>query len=212
MFTGIIEEIGTILFLRRLDQGLQIGIKVENLFSDVKRGDSISINGVCLTVVSLNHHSFVVEAVTETLDKSNLRYLNAGQQVNLERALRPTDRLGGHIVQGHVDGIGKITQSEKQHPGFWLTIECSEQLVRYLVEKGSIAVNGISLTIASIKGNQFSVSVIPYTANMTTLGQCKVGDYVNLEVDIISKYVERLMSHHNSDQGLTLERLQELGF
>lgn len=212
MFTGIVEEIGTIRALQRLADGLNVTVGCETVTSDLKVGNSVSVNGVCLTVVSHNGHSFVADVVSETLQRSTLKDVRVGDPVNLERPLRPNDRFGGHFVQGHIDGTGKVIHTERRLPGIWLTIEIAANFERYIVEKGSIAINGVSLTVADLGRNRFSVAIIPHTAQVTTLGTLRVGDYVNIETDMLGKYVERFVTPIQESSGLTTKRLEELGF
>lgn len=212
MFTGIVEEFGTIRTIKRLGQGLSLKVECRAVLADLSVGDSICVNGVCLTVVSHNEHSFIADVVAETLSRSTLHHLRVGDLVNLERPLRPSDRLGGHFVQGHVDGIGRVVSREERPPGLWLTIEIPSELVRYLVEKGSVAIDGVSLTIASFNNNIISIAIIPHTAAVTTLGFRAPGDQVNIETDLIGKYVERLSVPLSSTSNFTIERLQEMGF
>jgi riboflavin synthase len=190
MFTGIVEERGEIVAVEQLPDAARLTVAGPLVTSDAKHGDSISVNGVCLTVVDVSGGAFTVDVVHETLLRSSLAKAHAGDQVNLERAMALGDRLGGHIVQGHVDGTGIFVSRD----GAGLTtFELPENLSRYVVEKGSIAIDGVSLTVASLVGNQFAVALIPTTLSLTTLGQRQPGDVVNLEVDVLAKYVERLL-------------------
>jgi len=185
MFTGIVEELGR---LRERD-GHRFVIEATVVLEDAKVGDSVSHNGCCLTVVDIGAGWYAVDVVDETLARSTLGDLRAGDPVNLERPVRAMDRLGGHIVQGHVDGVGEVVR-----PAPHLSVRMPPGLARYVVEKGSIAVDGCSLTVVDAHGDGFSVAVIPHTAEVTTLGRRKVGDRVNLEVDLVAKYVERLVA------------------
>lgn len=207
MFTGIVEELGTITSIQRLPDAIRLTVRAEQVLGDVARGDSISVNGCCLTVAELSDPSaastWSADVMAETLSKTSLGSASVGDRVNLERAVTPTTRLGGHIVQGHVDGVGSIlTRTPSEH---WEVLEISlpARLSRYLVEKGSITVDGVSLTVVSIGADpaddgtstgRFTVSLIPETLARTSLGFRKPGDLVNLEVDVIAKYVERLLA------------------
>ena len=189
MFTGIVEEKGTV---QKISQN-QICIKAEKVLEGTRLGDSIAVNGVCLTVTKLTEDGFWADVMPETFSRSNLGELTAGSPVNLERAMAADGRFGGHIVSGHIDGLGKITkiQNDGNAVRFW--IAAKHKILRLIVEKGSITVDGISLTVVSVSDSDFSISIIPHTLGETTLGSKRVGDSVNLENDIIGKYVERLL-------------------
>lgn len=194
MFTGIIEELGRIASLETLEQGMRLNIACSTVLSDTNDGDSIAVNGVCLTALNVLSDSFSADLSPETLDRSTLGRLTVGSPVNLERAVTPQTRLGGHIVQGHVDTrgtfLGAIDEGE-----FWTVhIGFPPEVLRYMVEKGSIAVEGISLTIAHLNDDHFDIAIIPKTWEVTNLSSLKPGDPVNLEVDVIAKYVERMMA------------------
>jgi len=193
VFTGIIEEIGELVRLGRKGNGLSLTIKASKVLSELKAGDSIAVNGVCLTVVKAEKDSFVVEVSPETLIRSNLGKLRIGEGVNLERALKLGDRLGGHQVTGHIDGVGRIVALGREGDFLTITAQAPPEVMKYIVTKGSIALDGISLTIASCWEDRFQISVVPYTAKMTTLGQKSIGSAVNLEADLIGKYIERFM-------------------
>jgi len=209
MFTGLIEEVGTIASVGRHGSMIDITIEASSVLDGIKIGDSIAVSGPCLTVVALGDSSFTVQAVEETLRRTTLETLRKGIPVNLERSLRLGDRLGGHLVQGHVDGTGKIVARKGTSGNIVLGIAPETALERYIVEKGPIAVDGISLTVAYAKRGEFEVSVIPHTLEMTTLKQARMGDTVNLETDIIAKYAEKLLGKAD---GLTLDRLKDMGF
>jgi riboflavin synthase len=199
MFTGIVEELGTVEGL--LDQGdaIRLVVRGPHVVVDANRGDSIAVNGCCLTVAERDLETFTADVMRETLTRTSLGVLAPGSRVNLERAVTATTRLGGHIVQGHVDGTGQIlSRARSQH---WEVVEVSvpHDLVRYLVEKGSVTVDGVSLTVVSTRGDAFTVSLIPETLARTTLGRKQPGDAVNIEVDVIAKYVERLLTHDSED-------------
>lgn len=193
MFTGIVEERGTVASIEQLRNAARVAIRGTVVLSDVKAGDSIAVNGVCLTVVDLGPDFFTADVMEETLKRSSLDAVSAGSEVNLERAARLDSRLGGHLVQGHVDGTGQVLAVEPDDHWTAMRISLPADLGRYVVEKGSITVDGVSLTVVSVDDEGFSVSLIPTTLAETTLGSRQVGDRVNLEVDAIAKYVERLM-------------------
>lgn len=193
MFTGIVEERGTVASIEQLTNAARVAIRGSMVLSDVKAGDSIAVNGVCLTVVDLGPDFFTADVMEETLKRSSLDAVGAGSEVNLERAARLDSRLGGHLVQGHVDGTGQVLAIEPDEHWTAMRISLPADLGRYVVEKGSITVDGVSLTVVSVDDMGFSVSLIPTTLAETTLGSRQVGDRVNLEVDAIAKYVERLM-------------------
>lgn len=192
MFTGIVEEVGRIKEIQRGAKSIKLTIEATLIFSDLKLGDSVSTNGVCLTVCALTSNSFTADLMPETLNKSNLGSLTIGSYVNLERAMPALGRFGGHIVSGHIDGVGKIRKMKQDDNAIWIEVLADDTLLRYMIEKGSITIDGISLTLTEVGVNHFSVSIIPHTGKLTTLGGRKVGDTVNLEVDIIGKYVEKL--------------------
>ena len=193
MFTGIIEELGSVRSVESRGENAYITIAAQAVVEDTKHGDSIAVNGVCLTALDIQRDSFAADVSRETLDRSTLGRLQPGAAVNLERAVTPITRLGGHIVQGHVDARGKFV-SVDDHEGSWtVRIEYPTEIARYLVFKGSIAVEGISLTIAALTDDYFEVAIIPKTWEVTNVSQLKPGDAVNLEADMIAKYVERLL-------------------
>ena len=216
MFTGIIEELGTVERVTRGRVSAVIAIRAEHILSDLKIGDSVAVNGVCLTATGLTGHGFTADVMHETLDRSALAGLGPGSRVNLERAMAANGRFGGHIVAGHVDGVGTIAAIEKDDNAIWFTITAPAQVLRYVVEKGSIAIDGISLTVARVETDRFAVSVIPHTAAVTLLGQRRTGDRVNLESDIIGKYVERLLRPtpelKTKESKLTMKFLSKHGF
>ena len=192
MFTGLVAGLGEVLACDRTDEGLRLQI-ASSLIGDVREGDSIAVNGVCLTASAVTAAGFAAEVMNETLDRSSLQNIDTGAAVNLELPLRPADRLGGHIMQGHVDGTGTITGLQGDGFARRVQIEASDDVLRYVVEKGSIAVDGVSLTVAAIDDRSFTVSLIPETLQRTNLGKAKPGDRVNLEVDVLAKYVEKLV-------------------
>lgn len=193
MFTGIVEEIGRVHSVIKSAKSAKITIKASRVLEDIKLGDSISTNGVCLTVTEFTSKTFTVDVMAETMRRSSLNVLSFGDEVNLERALRVGDRLGGHIVSGHIDGIGRISNYENEDNAVWVTIEACNDILKYIVQKGSIAIDGISLTVAYVDETVFKVSIIPHTKEVTTLLKKKVGDVVNLECDVVGKYIEKLI-------------------
>ena len=194
MFTGIIEELGTVVAIDPLGDSARLSIRGATVTSDAAHGDSISVNGVCLTVVDNAEGVFTADVMGESLDRSTLGSLTAGSAVNLERAATMATRLGGHVVQGHVDGVGAVLSREAGDQWETVTFSLPPQLARYVVEKGSITVDGISLTVMAVTDDTFSVGLIPTTLKLTTLGAKGVGEQVNLEVDIMAKYVEKLLA------------------
>lgn len=194
MFTGIVEEIGGVESVKRGTASSVLTIKGRLIFDDLKRGDSVAVNGVCLTVRELGHESFAADVMHETLEKSSLGTLRRGSLVNLERALPAQGRFGGHIVSGHIDGCGTISKIVRDDTAYWYTVVAESDILRYVIHKGSLAIDGISLTVARLTDVDVSVSVIPHTVQQTTLGKRRVGDTVNLENDLIGKYVERLFA------------------
>lgn len=211
MFTGIVEELGTIRGIRRGAKSAVLTIGADLVLSDAKLGDSIAVNGVCLTVTGLPGGAFTADVMHETLDRSSLGALGAGSLVNLERAMPANGRFGGHIVSGHIDGTGTIAWVRRDDNAQWYTIHAPAHLLRYIVEKGSIAIDGISLTVAKLSPDGFQVSVIPHTAEQTILSKKRAGDVVNLENDCIGKYVERLLSP-GGETGITKAFLQKFGY
>ena len=193
MFTGIVEETGRIKSIRGGGDSAILEVEGSVVLSDVKLGDSIAVNGVCLTVTSFTGSSFTADVMHETLNRSSLGQLAVGGRVNLERAMPADGRFGGHIVSGHIDGTGTIVSIRDDANATWYEIEAAPEILRYIVEKGSIAIDGISLTVAKVTDTTFSVSIIPHTSAQTTLSERRVGDIVNLENDIVGKYVEKLM-------------------
>jgi riboflavin synthase len=193
MFTGLIEEIGEIRAIEVRPDGARIRVGAEATLEGARIGDSVSVSGVCLTVVALSAGEFFADLASETLRRTTLGDLQAGDRVNLERPLRLDQRLGGHVVQGHVDGVGTVVAVAPEGGGVWMDIESPAALRRYIVEKGAIAVDGVSLTVAGVGDPRFAIALIPHTLAATTLGGRRTGDRVNLEVDVLAKYVERLM-------------------
>lgn len=214
MFTGIIEEIGTVSSVKQSGSSSFIEIQAKKVLEDVHIGDSIAVNGVCLTVTHFGGGVFRADVMNETLSRSSLGKLTSGSPVNLERAMAANGRFGGHIVSGHIDGTGTVTDIKNDGIAVWYTVSAAPELLHYIVEKGSIAIDGISLTVAKVTETSFSVSIIPHTAAQTILGSRKVGDIVNLENDIIGKYVEKLMKPAESPKtgGITMEFLMKNGY
>lgn len=192
MFTGIIEEVGKVKSIQHGTKSVRLEIDAMKVMEGTQVGDSIATNGVCLTVTSLTPAGYTADVMPESVRRTSLAALKPGSPVNLERALTLQTRLGGHLVSGHVDGTGTIIRREQDDNALWLWVQCSKELMRYIIEKGSITIQGISLTVAKVKETAFAVSLIPHTQNATTLHSAKVGDIVNLENDVIAKYVEKL--------------------
>ena len=215
MFTGIVEEIGKVQNIRKNIKSSVIVIEGNKIFEDIHVGDSIAVNGVCLTVTTFNNNIFEADIMNETLNRSSLGRLKNGSYVNLERAMSANGRFGGHIVSGHIDGTGKIVKIEKDDNAIWYTISVEEKLMKYIVEKGSVAIDGISLTVAKVHAKDFSVSIIPHTVKETILSHKSVGDIVNIENDVIGKYVEKFINfpQKNEDKkNITMDFLINNGF
>ena len=212
MFTGIIEELGKISQLEKHSDGAKIRFSAKIVVNQTNEGDSISVNGVCLTALEITPNSFSADVSNETLNRSTLGSLNIGTVVNLERAVTPSTRLGGHIVQGHVDARGKFLGAYQEGDFWTVRISFPKEIGQYLVYKGSISVEGISLTIANLTDDYFEIAVIPKTWQLTNLSTLKNGCDVNLEVDVIAKYVERIMTYRKKQDGLTMEKLIEFGY
>lgn len=216
MFTGIIEEIGLLNSTQVNSQGGKLTVAASSITSDVKLGDSIAVNGVCLTVIEFDSKSLTFDVSRETLDRTTLGSLRIGTKVNLERALRPSDRMGGHIVQGHVDSTGQFLTRQMVGDSFIMRFSYPKEIAHYICQKGSIAIEGISLTVANLGSNFFEVAVVPHTLKMTTLNFLSSGDKVNLEVDIIAKYVERMLTTEKAPKveksALTMDKLKDLGY
>ncbi|MCX7082241.1 MAG: riboflavin synthase [Methylococcales bacterium] len=216
MFTGIILSIGQIAAIERRAGDCRIKINTGKLsMADVALGDSIAVNGVCLTAVELGAHYFVADVSNETLTKTLINTLTVGAPVNLELALTPTTRMGGHIVSGHVDGVGEVLEKKADGRSFCFKIKAPNQLAKYIAQKGSICINGISLTVNEVSGATFSVNIVPHTLAETTLGTATTGTFVNLEVDMLARYMERLMQGEAAainQGGVTIDLLQKSGF
>lgn len=194
MFTGIIEELGRVTVMEGISGGFRLFINAAVVLEDLKIGDSIAVNGVCLTAVKLENEAFAVEAVGETLEKTSIGKLRVGDHLNLERSISGSGRFGGHFVQGHVNAAGAITQWYPRGENWYLEVEIPRRLMRYIIPEGSIAIEGISLTVAAVTGNRIGVNIIPHTAKVTNLQFKHAGDPVNLEVDMIAKYIENLLN------------------
>ncbi len=218
MFTGIIEETGIVERINFTGNSGNIKIRAKKVLEGTKIGDSIAVNGICLTVVSMTGDSFSADVMAETVRRSSLLQSTAGHRVNLERAMAADGRFGGHIVSGHIDGTGTICSIKTEENAVWYRIKAGDEILKHIVEKGSIAIDGISLTVADVQKNEFAVSVIPHTRRETILSDKKTGDAVNLETDVVGKYVEKLMGYmkkdseeqENSGSGLTMESLRAL--
>lgn len=218
MFTGLIEEVGTIQNVRRGARSCVLTIGCKKVLEGSQIGDSIAVNGVCLTVTNMGGSYYTADVMAETMNRSSLRQLSTGTSVNLERAMPANGRFGGHIVSGHIDGTGTVQSIEPDDNAIWYTIEAKPNLLRYIVEKGSITIDGISLTVAYVDEHCFKVSIIPHTQQVTALHDRGVGDIVNLECDIIGKYVEKLLQPAAAEEetkkeiGITEDFLKKYGF
>ena len=213
MFTGIVEEVGTIKSINRGQHSAVLTVRAKTVLEETRIGDSIAVNGICLTVRQLFPDSFAADVMHETLNRSALAQLTVGSAVNLERAMPANGRFGGHIVAGHVDGVGRIANIRKDDTSIWYTIHADPAILRYVVEKGSITIDGISLTVAAVEPTGFSVSTIPHTVRQTNLNQRHKEDFVNLETDVVGKYIERLLPSETPKQNtLTKEMLLRCGF
>lgn len=219
MFTGIVEEVGRVSSIKNSTNSAILTIEAEKVLEESKIGDSISVNGVCLTVTDISSKSFSADIMHESLKRSSLGELKKGSRVNLERALKLSTRLGGHIVSGHIDGVGKIKSIKKDDNAVWYCIEANEKILKYIIEKGSVAIDGISLTVAEENDKDFSVSVIPHTRAASNLSEKKIGSRVNIENDCIAKYVEKLLhldgdisKEKSKESNIDMEFLIENGF
>ena len=216
IFTGIIEELGVVKSIAINGASGCITIKAKKVLEGTQLGDSIAVNGTCLTVTSINSDGFSADVMAETVKRTSLSQVGKGDLVNLERAIILNGRFGGHIVSGHIDGTGTITKYTKEENAIWVTIKAPDEILDLIVEKGSICIDGISLTVATVSDQDFQVSIIPHTAKETTLIHKKVGSLVNLENDIVGKYIKKLMENNQEEQakkasGLTMEMLEEYG-
>ena len=211
MFTGIIEEMGSVKALRHEAGAARLAVSASMVLGGTASGDSICVNGVCLTVVDMDKNGFSADVAVETLKVTNLGELKTGAKVNLERPLQLSARIGGHLVSGHVDAVGRIREKREEGNGWRIFIDAPDTVLRYVIKKGSIAIDGISLTVADVDKKGFSIAMIPHTAKLTTLGFKSAGDSINLETDLIGKYVERLLAGRVED-GVSLELLRKSGF
>lgn len=216
MFTGLVEELGTVQRLARQGNSYHLTVGAKKVLENLKIGDSVAVNGACLTVVRMDDSGFTADVMPETVRLTNIGSLQPGSRVNLERTLRLCDGLDGHIVSGHVEGLGTISEQRPEGIAVVVTISTPPELLKYIIKKGSIAIDGISLTVTEVTDTSFSVSLIPHTAKETTLGLKKVGDSVNLETDILGKYVERMLTWNQKQEGkadtLDMNMLLENGF
>ena len=217
MITGIVEEIGTIKKVEKGAKSSKLTIEGSKIFDDLKLGDSVAVNGVCLTVTAYTKNTFTADVMNETLSRSNLGDLRNGSPVDLERAMAADGRFGGHIVSGHIDGTGRITKTERDDIAVWYTVAADRKIMKYIIEKGSVTIDGISLTVAKVTETDFSVSIIPHTAKETVLGFKKPGDTVNLENDVVGKYIEHFLKFDDDavqekSSGITRDFLLKAGF
>lgn len=215
MFTGIIEETGTLCEIKKGTVSAQVKIRCQKILEGTKIGDSIAVNGICLTVTALMKDGFTADVMAETMRRSSLSGISVPGAVNLERAMAADGRFGGHIVSGHIDGTGQISSIAQEENAVWYTVKAEERLLRYIVEKGSVALDGISLTVAKVTGQDFQVSVIPHTRQETALTEKKPGSMVNIECDVVGKYVEKFLlvkTPRNPESRITENFLMEHGF
>lgn len=216
MFTGIVEELGKVKKIVHGSSSIKLSIECTGILHDVKPGDSMAVNGICLTVTDMGDKLFTADVMPETIRKTNLAKLKVMDKVNLERALKLSSRVGGHIVSGHIDGTGMIIEKKSEDNAVWVTIEAPGNILKYIVLKGSVALDGTSLTVAYADDTSFKVSIIPFTRGVTTLGIKSIGNMVNIECDVIGKYIEKLMMHKSKEiipkDALSIEFLNEHGF
>jgi riboflavin synthase len=214
MFTGLIEEVGTIASITESGANHRITVNAPKTAAELSEGDSVAVSGVCLTALNITHDSFSADLARETWLRTSLSRITEGAEVNLELPLKADGRMGGHMVQGHVDGVGRFVALEPiaNANDFWLRLDIPEDLEKYVVFKGSIAIEGISLTVASLEGLRLTIAIIPHTVKMTNLGSLKTGDPVNLETDIVAKYLEKWTRREEDSAGLALDRLVAQGF
>ena len=214
MFTGIVEEVGKVTRIEQRGENRRITVAAENLPKELKTGDSISVSGVCLTALNIKPGSFCADLAPETWERTSFSRMHQGALVNLELPMKADGRFGGHIVQGHVDGVGRLIALDRvaDSENYWLGIELPPEVEKYTVHKGSICIEGISLTVAKLEGRECSVAIIPHTVEMTNLNSLKPGDAVNLEADLIAKYVEKMMTGESTESTLTVEELVRQGF
>jgi riboflavin synthase len=214
MFTGIVEEVGRITRIEQRGENRRITVTADHAPNQLKTGDSVSVSGVCLTALDINPGSFCADLAPETWARTSFSRIHEGAQVNLELPMKADGRFGGHIVQGHVDGVGKLISLDRiaDSENWWLHIELPHEVEKYTVYKGSISIEGISLTVAKLEENRCTIAIIPHTVEQTNLHSLKPGDLVNLEADLIAKYVEKMMKGSSAESSLTIEDLVEQGF
>ena len=219
MFTGIVEELGTVVSLKRGSKSAVLTIKGDQIFEDLKLGDSVAVNGVCLTATHMSGKTFQADVMNETFNRSSLGTLKKGDVVNLERAMAANGRFGGHMVAGHIDAVGELVSVKQDDNAVWFTIKAPKKIMKYCIEKGSIALDGISLTIAKLTEDTLSVSMIPHTIQNTNFGNKKMGDLINLENDMVGKYIDKPIhfaededKHNKESTTLTMEMLRNAGF
>ena len=212
MFTGIIEEKGVLKSVRHGARSSELVVAAKKILEDIKIGDSISTNGICLTVTGFTSDQFTVDAMPETLRQTSLSVLKNGSAVNLERALRLSDRLGGHLVSGHIDGTGKVSKVWIEDNATWINVTAEPSILKYIINRGSVALDGVSLTVATVDSRSFNVSIIPHTQISTTLTEKRPGDMINIECDMIAKYVERFTLNSKQHQVIDLEFLAQNNF
>jgi riboflavin synthase len=219
MFTGIIEEIGRVKSIKRVQNSVDIAISCNLVLTDIHLGDSICVNGICLTASKIDYDHFIANVMPETVKKTSLASLETGSKVNLERALGVNGRLGGHIVSGHIDGVGEIQSLQQDETALWIEIKTSPEILKYIVYKGSVSIDGTSLTVAEVSHETFKVSLIPHTREMTVLGMKKVRELVNIECDILGKYIEKFLTGNDNNENKVISKksihlnyLKENGF
>jgi riboflavin synthase len=214
MFTGIVEEVGRVTGIKQRGENRRITITAENAPKELKTGDSVAVSGVCLTALDIKPGSFCADLAPETWERTSFSRMHEGALVNLELPMKADGRFGGHIVQGHVDGVGKLVALDRiaESENFWLRIELPREVEKYTVYKGSVCIEGISLTVAKLAGGTCSLAIIPHTVEMTNLNSLKPGDPLNLEADLIAKYVEKMMTSEPAASSLTVEELVRQGF
>ncbi|WP_242219015.1 riboflavin synthase [Bacillus cereus group sp. BfR-BA-01380] len=213
MFTGIVEELGTIANMQQTGDAMKLTISAQTILADVNLGDSIAVNGICLTVTSFTPHSFTVDAMPETMRATSLQSLSRGRAVNLERAMSANGRFGGHFVTGHIDGTGTITDKKRSYNAVYYKIQLPNELLRYCLQKGSVAIDGTSLTIFGVDESSITISLIPHTLSQSVIGTKTAGDIVNIECDMIGKYIERFITQPTSKKSsITESFLQDNGF
>lgn len=216
MFTGLVEELAVVKNIRHGTKSAVLEVEAKEILDDVKLGDSIAVNGVCLTVTNFSDNRFFADVMSETINRTNLRNLRPNDRVNVERAMRMGGRLGGHLVSGHIDGVGVVAKQEQVDIALVTWVDAPRELLKYIIPKGSVAIDGISLTVVEVGEEGFSVSLIPHTAKLTTLGYKGIGDTVNIEVDMLAKYVARLLEWRDDKQtggsGITADFLAQNGF